>query len=75
MIGSQKTNLYDTAVWAMFTHEETSSRAPCGDDLIVWPDDESCNAEDLPGMNHKSDDYIRVPIDSDAYDIVDHAMR
>lgn len=70
MIGTQKTNLYDVAVIAMFMHEEASEMAPCGDDLIVWPDGESCQAEDLPGMGHKSDDYIRVPIDSDAYDIV-----
>ena len=63
-------NLYDTAARAMFDHEETRQHPHSGDDLIVWPDGDSCNAEDLPGMGHKSDDYLRIPIDSDAYDVV-----
>ncbi len=63
-------NLYNTAVEAMFLHEETREHPKSGDDLIVWPDGDNCNAEDLSGMGHKSDDFIRVPIDSDAYDIV-----
>jgi len=63
-------NLHDIAVQAMFDHEETRQNPQSGDDLIVWPDGDSCNAEDLPGMGHKSDDFIRIPIDSNAYDIV-----
>lgn len=68
-------NLYDTAADAMFTHEEIRQHPHSGDDLIVWPDGDTCNAEDLPGMGHKSDDYLRVPIDSDAYDIVAVEMK
>ena len=63
-------NLYDTAPRAMFDYEEMREFPFSGDDLIVWPDGDSCNAEDLPGMGHKSDDFIRIPIDSNAYDIV-----
>lgn len=66
--------LYDTAVNAMFMHEETRQHPHSGDDLIVWPDGDTCNAEDLAYMGHKSDDYLRVPIDSDAYDIVSAEM-
>lgn len=68
-------SLYDTAVDAMFMHEEVRELPQSGDDLIVWPDGDSCNAEDLSGMNHKSDDFIRIPIDSDAYDIVAIEVR
>lgn len=68
-------SLYDTAVRALFDHEEARSFPNSGDDLIVWPDGDSCNAEDLPGMGHKSDDYLRVPIDSNAYDIVAVEMK
>ena len=68
-------NLYDTAARAMFDHEETRQHPQSGDDLIVWPNGDSCNAEDLSGMSHKSDDYLRVPIDSDAYDIVAVTMK
>lgn len=68
-------SLYDTAANAMFMHEESRQHPQSGDDLIVWPDGDSCNAEDLSGMGHKSDDYLRVPIDSDAYDIVAVEMK
>ena len=68
-------NIYDTAVKAMFDYEETREFPASGDDLVIWPDGDSCNAEDLSGMGHKSDDYIRVPIDSNAYDIVSFELR
>lgn len=68
-------NLYDTAARAMFDHEEMRQHPHSGDDLIVWPDGDSCNAEDLPGMSHKSDEYLRIPIDSNAYDIVSFETR
>ncbi|WP_298848906.1 hypothetical protein [uncultured Salinicola sp.] len=68
-------NIHDIAADAMFMHEGVRRYPHSGDDLIVWPDGDSCNAEDLPGMGHKSDDYIRVPIDSDAYDIVAFEMK
>ena len=68
-------SLYDTAANAMFMHEEVRQHPQSGDDLIVWPDGDSCNAEDLSGIGHKSDDYLRVPIDSDAYDIVAVEMK
>lgn len=35
-----------------------------GDDLIIWPDDDYCDANELAEFTHKSDDYIRVPVDS-----------
>lgn len=68
-------NLYDNAVNAMFLYEEEREFPHSGDDLIVWPDGDSCNAEDLPGMSHKSDDYLRIPVDSNAYDIVSFETR
>ena len=68
-------NLHDIAAKAMFEHEEMRQHPQSGDDLIVWPDGDSCNAEDLPGMGHKSDDYLRIAIDSNAYDIVSLEMR
>ena len=70
MMTTPASSLYDTAARAMFEHEETRQHQQSGDDLIVWPDGDSCNAEDLPGMSHKSDDYLRIAIDSEAYDIV-----
>ncbi len=27
------------------------------DDIIRWPDDTWCYRDELPGYNHKSDDY------------------
>ncbi len=74
-MSKQASNLYDTAVKAMFMYEETHDSLQSGDDLIVWPDGDSCNAEDLPGMSHKSDDYLRISIDSEAYDVVSVEMR
>ena len=68
-------NLHDIAAQAMFDYEEERQYPHSGDDLIVWPDGDSCNAEDLPGMGHKSDDYLRIAIDSNAYDIVSLEMR
>lgn len=68
-------NLYDIAARAMFEYEETRQHPQSGDDLIVWPDGDSCNAEDLPGMTHKSDDYLRIAIDSNAYDVVSLEAR
>ena len=67
--------LYDAATKAMFDYEELREFPQSGDDLVIWPDDDFCNAEDLSGMSHKSDDYIRVPIDSNAYDIVSLELR
>lgn len=40
---------------------------PSKDDLIVWPDDTWCYAEDLRAMAHKSDDYRRIPFDTLAW--------
>lgn len=74
MANRKETNLYNIALNAMFEHEEAREYPKSGDDLIVWPDGESCNAEDLPGMTHKSDDYVRIAIDSNAYDVVACAM-
>lgn len=68
-------SLYQIAADALYMHEEAREHPHSGDDLIIWPDDDSCNAEDLPGMGHKSDDFLRVPIDSDAYDIVAIAQK
>ena len=68
-------NIYDIAAKALYDHEETRQHPQSGDDLIIWPDGDSCNAEDLPGMGHKSDDFLRVTIDSDAYDIVAVAQK
>ena len=62
--------LYDLAVEAVFLHEEMCDHPACGEDLIIWPDHDHCNAEDLPEMGHKSDDFIRVSFDSNAYDII-----
>ena len=68
-------SLHQIAVDALFNHEEARQHPHSGDDLIIWPNDDSCNAEDLPGMSHKSDDFLRIPIDSDAYDIVAVEMK
>ena len=68
-------SLYEEAAKAMFLFEEIRQYPPSGEDLIIWPDGDSCNAEDLPGMGHKSDDYLRIAIDSNAYDVVSFEMR
>lgn len=68
-------SLYDTAAKAMFMYEDVNEMPGSGDDLIIWPDGDSCNAEDLPGMTHKSDDYLRISIDSEAYDVVSIEMK
>ena len=67
-------SIYEEAAKAMFLFEEVRQYPPSGDDLIIWPDGDSCNAEDLSGMSHKSDDYIRLSIDSDAYDEISFAF-
>lgn len=67
--------IYDIAINAMFLYEETREHADCGDDMIIWPDDEHCDARDLAEYGHKSDDYLRVHIDSDAYDIVSCELK
>lgn len=36
-------------------------------DLILWPDGDFCLAEDLDDFGWKSDDYERIPFDSDRW--------
>lgn len=38
------------------------------EDLIVWPDDSWCYAEDLEEYPWKSDDYVLVSKDDPKYD-------
>ena len=68
-------SIYDIAAEAMFAHEETRKYPSCNDDLIIWPNGDHCNAEDLPDHGHMSDDYLRVQFDSDAYDVVQYEIQ
>jgi hypothetical protein len=36
-------------------------------DLIVWPDDTFCFAEELEEFSWKSDDYERIPFGTDRW--------
>lgn len=38
-----------------------------GADICIWPDDTWCSADELPQYSHMSDDYIRLPVDSEIW--------
>lgn len=63
------TSLYDFAVNEMkvvqVRGESMQSQPHSGDDLIIWPDDDYCDADELGEYGHKSDDFLRIPVDSE----------
>ena len=67
-------SLYDETAKRMLMFDEVDQYPPSGDDLIIWPDGDSCSAQDLPTMGHKSKKYIRLSIDSETYDEISFAF-